>query len=64
MVEGCKKVKSHVKTTDTRRTILKFKEDGTEKTIMLWYGIYDDLSLLYLEKRYDKWSWKAPDIIG
>ena len=51
IIGGRKKVKTKTTTTDTRKTIIKFSEDGIEKSIMLNYQIYNDLCLLCMEKK-------------
>ena len=51
IVGGKKKVKTQTTTTDTRRTFIKFAENGTEKSMQFDYSIYDDLCLMCLERK-------------
>lgn len=46
-----KKVKSKTKTDDTRQVVLNFKEDNTEKAILLDHLIYNDLCVFCASKR-------------
>lgn len=51
IIGGRKKVKTKTSTTDSRRTIIRFTENGMDKSIMLTYPIYNDLCLLCMEKK-------------
>ena len=51
LIGGRKKVKTQTTTTDTRRTFLKFREDGAEKTMQFSDELYNELCLFCLEKK-------------
>lgn len=51
IVGGRKKTKTKTTTVDTRKVILKFKENNIEKGMILDYGIYDKLCFMCPEKK-------------
>lgn len=51
LIGGHKKVKTQTTTTDTRRTFLKFRESGAEKTMQFSDELYNELCLFCLEKK-------------
>jgi hypothetical protein len=51
VIGGRKKVKTQIRTTDTRKTIIKYKSNDEEKSIILSSSAYDLLCCNFIEKK-------------
>lgn len=51
VVGGRKKVKTQVQATDTRKTVIKYRADGSEKSFVLSGSAYDMLCCNFIEKK-------------